>query len=512
MEHVVKTRFDRNIGADVCPSESIVWPAYKPCFNMIRLAFLALACASLTMHAQVGPPEWTNVPFKGKKKPYYKYWGPQCSNGNSFVLANMNLQVQDLIGYVIPEQGKASAVPVNLPLTDGMLTRLSNFHVIGGRPCLVFSEWDNATGTMTLLIQPYTTAWVADGEPVRIGTIPLDPKSYHGWAINVTVESSPDGEKNLVLFDDLQSNGIKLAMCWVLDDELNPIWHGGYRIPVQATGSRRTVRILDNGHVYIAMRAVVLNEENTKEDKDGNVKVKASTANDDRDATLYELHGETFNSWDTRVPELKGSLFSLPILVGDQVLLGGSIENDDPKDVSARWAVVELNEGLTPAVLLSERLGEGSKNNGGGALITDHSGRPYLYTIYAGQVHMIGFDRNMTVQWNKQAPWGGGTAWPRKDGLYMTMMGTDGLWKDANAGLPFLRRFNIAGSFWPMLLRWNDDGSYSYHRFLPVDVKQERTTITGRWAFDFGTLGSCGCYVDFSYDKAHPGMVRVKVD
>ncbi len=473
-----------------------------------------LLCATLlpyTSSAQVGKPAWTNVPFKGKKKPL-NYWGPQCANGNSFVLTDMNQYVAELVGYTIPEEGKAISVPVTMQGPTGASTIFSNFHVVGGRPCIVITVWDDAAQTLTAKVQPFTTEWVADGDPVTLGTIPVDPKSYHGGRANITVTTSRDDEKVLFLFDDIQSNGIKLALCWVLDNELNPIWQGGYRIPVQAKGSRRTAVILDNGHVYIAMMAVTLDEENTKEDKDGNVKVKASTANDKPDATLYELYGETFNSWDTRVPELNGSLFAMPVLVRDRVLVAGALKNNDPKDMTVRWAVLEMNEGLTPTVVTNGQMGEIEKGQAAGTMVLDKQGTPYLCIAHSGQAHVLAFDRDLNLKWTKQAPWGRLDVLPAEEGLYMPTLLNDGLWKGVQAGKPYPRVVNYAGNFWPALLRWNADGSHSYHRLLPEDVKQERNKVTGRLWFDFSTLGSCGQYIDFSYEKDHPGMVRVKVD
>ncbi len=459
--------------------------------------------------AQVGKPEWTNVPFRKKDKPENLY-GPKCANGNSFALADMHLIKPDLIAYVIPDQGKARAIPLTPPWGEGKGSgRFSNFNVVGGRPCIVYTTWEKKTGVVTVMVQPYTTEWAVDGAPVTIGTIPLDPKSYQGWSIHVTVQASPDQEKVLFLFDDLQSGGVKLALCWVLDNELNPLWKGGYRIPVQATGSRRSVRILDNGHVYLRMQAVVLNEDNTKEKKDGSLQVKTSTANDKPESTWYELHGETFNMWDTQVASLNGSLLGMPILLGDRLFLGGYLKNSDKKDRNLRWAVVELGDGLTPTLVANGQAGEHKGATADSDLLTDKSGNPYLLLNTEGMTHVVGFGPDMAVKWSKGAPWSTALALPREAGLYMPVMGRSGMWKDVNAGKPSTGEAYFTNVFGPMMLLWGPDGSHSYHRLLPDDEGYERNA---GFYFDFATMGTCGCYVDRSHEKEHPGMVRVKLD
>lgn len=41
----------------------------------------------------------------------------------------------------------------------------------------------------------------------------------------------------LFLCEDIAQSGVKLALCWVLDRDLEPVWSGQFRIPKLAYGS-----------------------------------------------------------------------------------------------------------------------------------------------------------------------------------------------------------------------------------------------------------------------------------
>ncbi|MEO5585992.1 MAG: hypothetical protein ABIQ75_11090, partial [Flavobacteriales bacterium] len=206
---------------------------------MLRTFFLSslfAGSAFTCLHAQTpGTTEWSNVPFTEQGNIPMSVLTSPCVDGVSYAFATMALGKNEYVGYIFPKNGQAMSTPVDLPDEKGR-TSFSGFGMLGNTPCVVYNTWDKKSGDVTLFAQGYTSSSFAPiGQAVKLGAIPLS-KSYQGSALNIRTTPSPDGSKMLFLFDDLQMGGIKLALCWVVDSELNLLWSGQYRIPMQSHG------------------------------------------------------------------------------------------------------------------------------------------------------------------------------------------------------------------------------------------------------------------------------------
>ena len=160
-------------------------------------------------------------------------------------------------------------------------------------------SWQKETGVVSLYLEAVSDEPGKLNTPLKIGEVPLDRKSYSGTALEVRPIPSPDGSKLLLYFDGIQSNDIKFAMCWVLDPSLDLLWNSIYRLPVQSLGARTTVHLYNSGAVSVAVNAVVLNDENTKEKRDGSSAAKVDhTYYNALEYTFFALHGDMFGRLD----------------------------------------------------------------------------------------------------------------------------------------------------------------------------------------------------------------------
>ncbi|MEZ4806563.1 MAG: hypothetical protein R2815_03715 [Flavobacteriales bacterium] len=474
---------------------------------MPRIPFaLFVGFMTTATFGQIGTPQWSNVPFKGEE--VFGVQGPYCSNGTSYAFGRTHPVKFQYAGYVFPKEGEGSALerPIDLPVQKNHDT-FNSFCVLGGRPCVVYDTWDKKTGVVTVMAQRYTEQFLPDGTPVQLGKIPLDAKSYGGGRIRIQAYQSPDNSKTLFLFDDIQMGGIKLAMCWVVDNELELVWGGAYRIPVASYGSSSATWVMDNGDVLMRINAVVLDEDNTKEKRDGSTQVKNSVMNDKQSSTFYRLHGETFVMWDAELPGLNGSFEGAPTMIGDRILMGGYVKPNERRSKARTWVVLEMDEKMAPTVVAS---GSASREEpiSFGKLVSGPD-QTYLLLDHRGYVTVMKLDKEMRVEWEHSSPWEGVGAYVHGDHLYMPALGRNSNWKDVQDGKEWDEGAYVSNGFWPMLLRWDATGGKSLHRFLPEDVDSARQR---GWGADFRSIGSCGCYVDHSYEKAHPGLVRVQLD
>lgn len=222
----------------------------------------------------------------------------------------------------------------------------------------VLQIWDKETGHVDLRLQTFNRA---DAQPVSasvpVGMIPLDRKSYKGSALSIKAFPSPDSSKTLLYFDEIQSQGIKLAMCWVVDREGDPIWNGAYRLPVQALGSKTTITFTDGGQVLVEVSAVLLDEDNTREKKDGTMQAKVDQYYANRlSTTVYVMHGDEFLSWDGRIPGDADASYLKVVDTPDGLRFLASVQKGKRKDAACEWVLGKLDAGFKPEVLATGSL------------------------------------------------------------------------------------------------------------------------------------------------------------
>ncbi|MBS1583909.1 MAG: hypothetical protein JST66_17055 [Bacteroidetes bacterium] len=440
--------------------------------------------------------------------------GPECaSDGRAFTVVSTTLAMGNWIGYVFPpkDEGPAVATPLVLPKEQKNHNNLNAFFVSGGSPWIIYDDWDKATGEVHLFAQRYTTSsFTPDEGPIPLGVIPLDARSYDGAHLHIEVIPSPDRTKMLFLFDDIQSGGIKLAMCWVTDTDLNVLWKGAYRIPVQAMGSYSSAFLLDNGHAYMRVHAVVLNGDNVKEKKDGSVAVKTEThvSKYSRD-TWYELHGETFQKWDAKVPGMPGNFIGQPVMAEGSVVMNGVLSSDEEgrkRDKHLIWVQARMSEAFVPEPIASGRSILEAEEVEVCAAQRTPSGATYVHAFTAGHLYLFKIGTDHTLEWEHEAPWGSNEAYVQGEHLLMPILGLQGDLKDAQAGKKWSDHPYTGTGYIPMIMIWDPSGAHTVQGLLPDGVGRSGLRA---YSGHFDTIDACGCFVDHSQEKEHPGLVRV---
>lgn len=235
--------------------------------------------------------------------------------------------------------------------------------------------------------------------------------------------------------------------------------------------------------------------------KDGRVTVKSN--NDDPSYTWFEMHGETLNKWNMEVPGLDGHLYGSPLEVDGKLLIGGGLWSTD-KDGPARWAIVEMGAGLVPSTVAQGDC-KVLKRGGMGRLVKGANGNLHISVWGSGMLWVARLGADLQPIWDDVTGWGSDEAYFVGDRVVMPIMGLSKQLKDVEGGGSWSSSVVIVG-YEPMALIWGPDGKHSYHRLLPKGVEAERPNID---TYSFQPIQACGCFVDRSYDKGHPGMVRV---
>lgn len=307
------------------------------------IAVLAICAATATSAQRPKSPVRTGVLITPKFASY-PYDGREYGCGDGIVAAVWNTKKDDFKLMTVGPKGEKQVRDLPLAVERNVHRPVNAVAVIGGKPCVFYDRWDKKTGVVSLFAQRYAMPSLeSDGPELSLGDMPLDPKSYDGSRLTFDIKKSPDGKQTLLMFDRIQAGGIKLALCWVLDNELNIAWKGGYQLPVQAAESQSDYWIMDNGYVYYTVKAVNLDEKDLKEKKDGTTAVKKNQSVVKHGSTTwFELHGETFNQWsgghDQNLPDM------MPIQAGNHLLFAG-IEAREDKRGSDSWVLYDAGEG-----------------------------------------------------------------------------------------------------------------------------------------------------------------------
>jgi len=202
-----------------------------------RIIFVLIPLGIQTSPAQtVGvPTEFTVI----SKESIGYYNAPDLSNGTVTIQATAkSKETPALVIYRIPlDGGEQEEIRLLEMAVPGVV--IATEMITGNeRSRLLIQSWNKGTGEVAIFVQPLEQDDLRpSGTLTKVGVVPLDPRSYKGDPLGLRFVASPERSKNLVYFDGIQSGGIKLAMCWVLDDEDGPIWDAAYRIPVQAFGA-----------------------------------------------------------------------------------------------------------------------------------------------------------------------------------------------------------------------------------------------------------------------------------
>ena len=474
---------------------------------MLRTFFLSslfAGSAFTCLHAQTpGTTEWSNVPFTEKGTIPMSVLTSPCVDGVSYAFATMALGKNEYVGYIFPKNGQAMSTPVDLPDEKGR-TSFSGFGMLGNTPCVVYNTWDKKSGDVTLFAQAYSpTNFAPVGQAVKLGDIPLS-KSYQGSALNIRTTPSPDGSKMLFLFDDLQMGGIKLALCWVVDSELNLLWSGQYRIPMQSHGSKTTSYLMANGHMSLSVTGVALTEDNVKEKKDGSLVADTKTNYwKHSDEKWYLLFGEEFHEWDCTVPGMPGVFEGTPLMRNGGIVMAGMLLPEVRKGQQAQgnYVLLKINEDFTPEVIKSGPTRSSSSK--GVKAMQDEAGNIFLAVYQEKDMTMLKLNAAGDLLWERTGAQASKLAKVVGDRVVFSTFRSQGALKVLNEGKTPTPSAN--GNFFPIMYVWDANGNTTAQRTFPEDAKVQRL-------HDWDTtFDNCGCYTALSTDRKRPGLVRTCV-
>jgi hypothetical protein len=431
--------------------------------------------------------------------------------GNGIIAASWVEKSGEINLMAFSPAGEVHQRRLPLSLVDNVHIPLNAVAMIGGKPCVLYDRWDKGTGVVSLVLQRYSLPLLEEeGPEVNIGEIPLSP-SYDGGRLHFKVRHSPDGEKTLLFFDNIKQGGIMLALCWVVDNDLNILWNGVYRIPAQSRDSQSESWLMNNGHVYLLAKALALEEGDLKESGSGAPQLKKERVSFNKNTyAWYELYGETFNHWEGAAKQND----LCPLQVGNRVYFAGLeyAANDTWHIKDAQWVVYDAHEeGLEPKRLAQGRLNGKRVTYYGGDegrtkvwATTDNQGNIYIAQIVKGGTEMLKLNADAHVEWEKLLNWDNALFFPRGDELHSYLYLDNGHGKKAVAGESFHSRGITEQAFRrPYWMSLNQEGNSRVVAVLPEDEKME---IENYDVLD--VMRDCGCYIYRSKTKPK-GLARV---
>ncbi len=298
--------------------------------------------------------------------------------------------VATVTGYeAVKGKGPETGIHFSIPLDGGAITeqRWTDREGLEGEVGAVTIEegeavswmvlllWDRRTGVVDLVHQHYDQdTRQYQGPREKFGEIALDPKSYEGSRIVLWHRISPDSSKVLLYYDQIQHQGVKQAMCWVLDMEGELLWKGNYQLPVQARGAQTELLFNNAGQALVGMTAVVLDDDNSRTKKDGSVKAEVENfyGNKTR-ATVYLLFGEQFLKWDGGLGKDEEMIFLRMLDTPKGFDFVACTRTGERKNATYAWVYGHLNNGLKPEVVSTGKL-----NGPLVKVVHDRAGMSYL--------------------------------------------------------------------------------------------------------------------------------------
>lgn len=329
------------------------------------------------------------------------YGPPQISKGMVIIRGTAKTkEAPSAVFYRVPlDGGTQEEIRLPEPTAPGEVIA-SYLTTKSERLRLLIQSWDKATGEVTIFIQPYEADGLRPSGPLtKVGVVPLDRGSYNGRPLGLWYFDSPDGSKNLVYFDGIQSGGIKLAMCWVIDDEGESVWHAAYRIPVQAYGAQTTVSFTNLGAVIVEVEAVLLDERNTVENRDGEMKAKVDkTFYGKTDQTFFLLSGDVFLNWDGTLPgSAETKLYKVVSGPDGLYFLASTVEGK--KDEVNEWVFGRMDNFFKPEVIATGKLSAPFVK-----ILNDSKSGPYGICRDREDIAVLKFGLDGTLQWMHEAP------------------------------------------------------------------------------------------------------------
>lgn len=377
---------------------------------MLRLlpALCLIVLTTGVLAQRAGTPVTISIEPKGK---YESFSDPRIRNGSFYRWAYLKARSPEenvvLIKGSLSSAAQIEEITVRpAPVPEKLIGHY--VHDPLGAPMQVLQSWDKGSGRVTVYMQRRAPEDLSAAGPlIEVGVIPLDPRSYEGRWLNMRTLISADSTKRALYFDGIQSGGVKLALCWVFDENDAPLWNGGYRIPVQAVGAETDAFLTNAGEVVVMVTAIMLDEDNTKEKKDGQVEVKVEKVwYNKRKDTYFLLNGDRFLSWDG---QLEGDIKAgnVKVAQGANGLEFLAVYNKgDRKDATFEFAYGTMSAEFEPDVM-NRGPAPGSfieLHHAPGVGFTGGSNNDDVFTV-------MRFDESGDVAWRHEAKFQSGDTW-----------------------------------------------------------------------------------------------------
>ncbi|MGB3870428.1 MAG: hypothetical protein WA937_13330 [Flavobacteriales bacterium] len=472
--------------------------------NLLRTTAAAgLAGLSILLSAQTPQPaQWSREIPDFNKNAYQSQLA--CADGTVYGSRWFSQPISAQLIKLAPD-GKTGSKELVLPHKKKH-NAFNAFVMIGGKPCIVYDDWDKKTGVLQLSLQAYSPALDPEGPPVALGSIPLNPKSYYGSSILLSTKHSADRTKTLIYYDDIQQGSVKLGMYWVVDENRELLWSGAYRIPVVALGSSTSTWLANDGHVHVRVKAVGLEDVKTKEKKDGTeaLRTQAMPWRNMR-TSWYEMFGETFNKWepDTEDGEVGWNLSFANH--GNTNMLAGLRTTGSGKDITAEWVVLRLDDGLSPVMV---GRGPAKAVSGEGALesaVVDEAGNVYVSMLFKESTYLARIDQGSSLAWEHMLAWNNPSFFLYK-GQASSMSGiAKGKVDKVLAGEAFQTVQMTNTTEVPMAIAVGPDGKDRRMVLLP----EEEIRGFMSWEFNPESIIDCDCYTNLT--PKTKGFVSIKL-
>lgn len=466
-----------------------------------RLTFVWLFSALLCYgHAQVVESHrLINACPEFQRGKSIKDYGPFCHEDNvvafQFVGYSSDLKGKSFWGYQYDlAAGRcAKAVELNVGITPGSRGAVADVIVVGEEAIVVYYSMSKKEFEITVYGQRFS---LKDLTPVGEATIISKGqlRSFSGEDPKLYVVGSPDNDKVAVIGrTNLVAAEGAVALCWVFDNELAPIWNGRHAIAKEHPQASpfQDVQLSPDG--ALIFEGVHWNGKLNK------------TPEESTSLKLVKVHSDKRTEWDLSLGGGK-LLGGMAVLYGPvKNLVGGFVTTEDQKGKIAEWAIVELNENLEPSILLKGRLtGAGYERIFSSTLISDGEDGYFLSSRLDEDIVILSISAKGDVRWKKvMRAKGLPYAFQRGGSLHFAMMAhaSDIRSLEANKG------YELAGfQRQPVLLSFDSDGKMTITELVPASEGGTRDVINEGFP-PFSTLERCGLFLDRSHATGKPGLV-----
>ncbi len=482
-------------------------------------ALLTTASAVAQVSGLVKVIPYSDELSKGKPGSTYSNFTPLC-NGDGLVfylddfLERNGIRSRSVLRAFDVDAGKAiAAKPIEFEGEKGISKDVRTFFLAGNKPAIVHKAWNNKSGEVGLFAQSFDPQTLEASASIKIGSIPFDPKSYGGGGPVIRVVRSSDNSKLLFYFDRIKLQGVQLVMCWVTDNDFEPIWSGVYRVPAQSEGFSASVDLADDGGVYLSVEAVLLTEDAVKEKSDGSIKVKTKSLKN-KEVSVFKLHEKEFLHWDGML-EGGMELHGVQLSEHQGVMYYGGVGSIGDAERPTSWVTGRLGPDLSPSAttVIPFRSKERQPRDFHHFAMGD-KGRKYLVGYAPGYTTVCSISPDGELDWESVVKWEELEQFPLGRSLVvvngLARMFAYNLGSQDGAKRPDEVIQKSIGNTTPLMITFKEDGQPVIQELANKDHGAARRMLYTVWPH-YDLIPQCGFFVEACYDSKVDGVYVVPI-